>query len=290
MSALQQPGRLARLLDVQPVAPRVYVGQSEHLGFQSLFGGQVLGQAVVASSRTVSLDRPIHSLHAYFLRPGSQEEEVRYEVEVIRDGTSFATRRVVAVQSSGTIFCMIASYQRQEEGFEHGPSMPSVIGPDSLINDKEIVRKVAHLLPVKDRDRLLADYPVEIRSVEKIDLANPSKRPPYMHSWQRVHEQLPDDPILHQGALAYASDFGLLTVSLLPHGATLLTPGLKLASVDHAMWFHHHRPWTGWRLYARDSPIAAGGRGMNHGQIYDADGTLVASTAQESLIRVSKRP
>ena len=289
MSAAAQPGRLARLLDVQPIEANVFIGQSEHLGFQSLFGGQVLGQAVVASSRTVPVDRSIHSLHAYFLRPGSQEEEVRYEVEVIRDGSSFATRRVVAIQSTGTIFCMLASYQHEEVGFEHGPSMPSVTGPDSLINDKEIVRKVAHLLPAKDRDRLLADYPVEIRTVEKIDLAHPGKRPPHIHSWQRVLEELPHDPILHQGALAYASDFGLSTVSLLPHGATLLTPGIKLASVDHAMWFHHHRPWNEWRLYSRDSPIASGARGMNRGQIYDADGTLVATVAQESLIRVATK-
>ncbi len=290
MITTNQSGRLLRLLDLAQVQPNIFVGQSEHLGFQSLFGGQVLGQAVVAAARTVAADRPIHSLHAYFLRPGSQDEEVRYEVEVVRDGASFATRRVVAVQSAGTIFCMFASFQSLESGFEHGPAMPSVVGADALSNDKDLLRHVAHLLPSKDRERLLADYPIEIRTIERPDFVNPGKRVPRIHSWQRVLENLPEDPVLHQGALAYASDFGLSTVSLLPHGATLLTPGIKVASVDHAMWFHHHRPWRGWRLYCRDSPIAAGARGMNHGQIYDADGTLIASVAQESLIRVAANP
>lgn len=287
MQAPIEKGRLTRLLDVQLADDNTFVGQSENLGFRSLFGGQVLGQAVVAAARTVSIDRPIHSLHAYFLRPGAQNEPVRYEVELTRDGASFATRRVAAVQRAGTIFVMLASFQKNESGFEHGPAMPAVVGPEPLTSDKEMLRRFAHLLPPGDRDRLLADYSVEIRTIERPDFVNPGKRAAQIHSWLRVRESLPEDPILHQGAIAYASDFGLSTVSLLPHGATLLTPGLHVASIDHAMWFHHHRSWEGWRLYVRDSPIAAGARGMNRGQIYDADGTLIATVAQESLMRVT---
>ena len=181
---------------------------------------------------------------------------------------------------------MTASFQKAEEGFEHGPPMPAVVGPEALVSDKELLRKFAHLLPQNDRERLLADYSVEIRTVERPEFVNPGKRAAHIHSWLRVREDLPDDPTIQQGALAYASDFGLSTVALLPHGATLLTPGIHVASIDHAMWFHHHRRWEGWRLYARDSPIAGGARGMNRGQIYDADGRLIASVAQESLIRV----
>lgn len=281
----QQHGRLAQLLDVSPINERVFIGQSEHLGFRSLFGGQVLGQAVVAAAKTVAKDRLIHSLHAYFLRPGDQAEPVQYEVEHTRTGASFATRRVTAKQGANVIFTMMASFQKREESYEHSPSMPQVVGPDELSSDKEHLRKIAHLLPAEERDRLLADYSIEIRTIEHRDYVNPGKHPPFLHSWMHLREDFPDEPILQQGALAYASDFGIATVALRPHGATLLTPGLHVASIDHAMWFHQLQPWQGWRLYVRDSPFAGGARGLNRGQIYAADGTLLASVTQESLIR-----
>jgi acyl-CoA thioesterase-2 len=278
-------GPLARLLDVQARDENVFVGDSEHLGFRALFGGQVLGQALVAAARTVTPDRPAHSLHAYFLRPGNPEEPVRYEVELTRTGASFSTRRVAASQGSTTIFSMIASFQRPETSYTHAPSMPKVAGPDGLTSDKEAIRKLAHVLPPKSREKLTADYHVEIRTSDRPDYARPEPRPAQMHSWMRVRECLPDDPVLHQGALAYASDFGISTVSLLPHGVNLLSPGLHIASLDHAMWFHHPHRWEDWLLYAKDSPIAAGARGLNRGQIFDANGRLVATVAQESLIR-----
>lgn len=278
-------GRLAQLLNVVPISERIFVGQSEHLGFRSLFGGQVLGQAVVAAAKTVSSDRLIHSLHSYFLRPGDQSEPVQYEVELTRTGASFATRRVTARQGKNTIFTMIASFQKPEQSFCHAPAMPQVVGPDELMSDKDHLRKIAHLLPADERDRLLADYSIEIRTIEHRDYFNPGKHPAFLHSWMHLREDFPDDPILQQGALAYASDFGIATVALRPHGATLLTPGLHVASIDHAMWFHQTRPWRGWHLYVRESPFAGGARGLNRGQIYAEDGSILATVAQESLLR-----
>lgn len=277
--------QLVKLLDLRAIETNVFVGNSQDLGFKSLFGGQVLGQALVAASRTVEVDRPIHSLHGYFLRAGNPNEPIYYEVDLIRSGKSFSTRRVVAKQSGLAIFSMSASFQTVEKGFEHQVEKPSVPGPDGILNELEQFLKVKDKAPDAIREKLSADRPIEIRVVDPVDYFAPHKRPPLKYSWFKTSGKLPDDPLIHTAMLAYASDFGLATTAMLPHGVTFLNPRVQVASLDHAMWFHRPFRMDEWLLYVKDSPSAAGGRGFNRGQIFTKDGILVASVAQESLIR-----
>ncbi|WP_141732820.1 acyl-CoA thioesterase [Oligoflexus tunisiensis] len=277
--------QLVKLMDLRAIETNVFVGNSQDLGFKSLFGGQVLGQALVAASRTVEADRPIHSLHGYFLRAGKPNEPIYYEVDLIRSGKSFSTRRVVAKQGGLAIFSMSASFQTVEKGFEHQVEKPSVPGPDGILSELEQIRKVHDKIPEGLRDKLTADRPIEIRVVDPVDFFAPHKRPPLKYSWFKTNGKLPDDPLIHTAMLAYASDFGLATTAMLPHGATFYDPRVQVASLDHAMWFHRPVRMDEWLLYVKDSPSAAGGRGFNRGQIFNQDGILVASAAQESLIR-----
>lgn len=277
--------QLVKLLDLRAIETNVFVGNSQDLGFKSLFGGQVLGQALVAASRTVEGDRPIHSLHGYFLRAGNPNEPIYYEVDLIRSGKSFSTRRVVAKQGGLAIFSMSGSFQTVEKGFEHQVEKPSVPGPDGILNELQQILAVKDKVPETIRDKMTADRPIEIRVVDPVDYFAPHKRPPLKYSWFKASAKLPDDPLIHTAMLAYASDFGLATTSLLPHGVTFFDHRMQVASLDHAMWFHRGFRLDEWLLYVTESPSAAAGRGFNRGQIFTQDGVLVASVAQEGLIR-----
>jgi len=277
---------LVSLLALERIEENLFRGQSQDLGWGTVFGGQVLGQALSAAVQTVPAERQVHSLHAYFLRPGDVHRPIVYQVDRLRDGGSFTTRRVVAVQGGHPIFNMAASFQVDEPGFEHQDVMPGVPEPDSLRSDREQLAKFAEHFPPFLRERALADQPFEFRTVDGLDdmIAAPP-RPPARSVWFRATGPLPDDPALHRYLLAYASDHGLIATCLLPHGVTWLSPGMHVASLDHVMYFHQPFRVDEWLLYVMDSPAAHGARGVARGRIFAKDGRLVASTAQEGLIR-----
>lgn len=281
---------LLALLRLEPLEKNLFRGQSQDLGWGTVFGGQVLGQALSAAQQTVPAGRSVHSLHGYFLLAGDARRPIVYDVECIRDGKSFTTRRVVAIQGGQAIFSMSASFQVAEEGFEHQATMPDVPGPEDLLSETDLIRRAGDRIPAPLLARALADKPIEIRPVDPpTDLFRPEARPPVRQVWVRAQGPLPDEPQVHQFLLAYASDFHFMTTSMLPHAVTWLTPGMQVASLDHAMWFHRDFRIDEWLLYAVDSPAAAGGRGLARGSFFTRDGRLVASTVQEGLIRLRKR-
>jgi acyl-CoA thioesterase-2 len=278
---------LVRLLDLETLEVNMFRGATSDEGGRRVFGGQVIGQALVAASRTVEDPRPAHSLHAYFIRPGDPAHPILYTVERDRDGKSFTTRRVVAVQHGRAIFNMAVSFQVEEPGPEHQFDMPDVPGPNGLATQRELRAAVADKVPERFRDMWLRERPIEIRPVNPRDMFRPEPREPVQHVWFRVGGRLAsDDLALHQCMLAYASDMTLLDTCTLPHGLIWTSPKLQSASLDHALWFHSRFRADEWLLYAQDSPRAAGARGFNRGSIYTQDGRLVASVAQEGLIRV----
>jgi acyl-CoA thioesterase-2 len=276
---------LLRLLDLERIDGDVFRGVSPKDRWQRVFGGQVLGQALVAASRTVE-GRIAHSLHAYFLRPGDPRTPILYEVDRSRDGGAFSARRVVARQNSHAIFTMAASFQAPEQGLEHQAAMPDVPDPEALKSEAEWRAEIAGDLPENARAWLKRPRPIEIRPVYPANRFAKGAREAHQTVWFRANAPLPDGPALHQCVLAYASDMTLLDTALLPHGFTLFTPQLQLASLDHAMWFHRPFRADEWLLYVQDSPSASGGRGFNRGTVFRRDGALVASAAQEGLIRV----
>lgn len=284
---------LLDLLALERIEENLFRGQSQDLGWGTVFGGQVLGQALSAAVQTVPADRQVHSLHAYFLRPGDVEHPIVYDVDRIRDGRSFTTRRVVAIQGGRPILNMSASFQIEEPGFEHQDAMPEVPAPESLPSDRDRVARVAALaerLPAVVRERMLAERPFDIRTTDPDDDPfRPSPRPPRRMAWMRATAPLPDAPSLHRYLLAYASDFGFMGSALLPHGVSWLTPGVQIASIDHVIWFHQPFRCDEWLLHAMESPAARGARGFVRGQVFTRDGRLVASTAQEGLMRQRSR-
>jgi acyl-CoA thioesterase-2 len=277
--------RLVKLMRPKGVGDDRFVGLSHDLGFRQVFGGQVLGQALAAASQTVDPGWPVHSLHAYFLRPGDPDRPILYDVDRVRDGRRFATRRVVARHEKDPIFILAGSFQLTEQGLEHQLPCPSVPGPEGLQSDLERYRAVADRLPERVRALWTRERPIEIRLVDPPELFRPTRREPVKFAWIRAVHELPDDPLLQRALLAYASDFQLLGTALLPHGVTWLDPDLKVASLDHAMWFHRDARLDQWLLYAMDSPSASGARGLNRGSFFDRDGRLVATVAQEGLMR-----
>ena len=276
-------------LDLEQIDINLFRGLSTSIGGPRVFGGQVLGQALIAALCTVE-DRPCHSLHGYFLRPGDPEIPIIYEVDRIRDGKSFATRRIVAIQKGEAIFSMSASFQVVEPGLSHQCEMPDVPPPESCYSEDDLLTD-----NLSDNPELQArmaamrlNRPIEMRRVEPISFVNPVAREPIQHTWFRTKQSLPDEPAIHQCILAYASDMGLLSTCALPHGQSFFT-GLQSASLDHAMWFHRNFRADEWVLFAMDSPLAGGSRGFNRGKMFTADGTLIASVAQEGLIREPRR-
>ena len=280
---------LAELLDqlaLERIEHTLFRGQSQDLGWGRVYGGQVLGQALSAAEQTVSEDRAVHSLHAYFLRPGDVAAPIVYQVDPIRDGRSFTTRRVVATQHGKAIFNMSASFQGAEGGLEHADPAPlGVPAPEHVLNERQLGALVRDAMPPGIAARVDFDKPIEIRPIDPVNILAPRARPPHRAAWFRANGPLPDDQRLHQYLLAYASDFHFLTTSLQPHAITWMTGGIQMASLDHAMWFHRPFRFDDWLLYAVDSPSASGGRGLVRGRFFTRDGVLVASTMQEGLIR-----
>jgi acyl-CoA thioesterase-2 len=279
---------LVTLLRLEPQGPDRFRGASDDIGTRNVFGGQVLGQSLMAASHTVEAARPVHSLHAYFLLAGDKREPIDYEVDRVRDGRSFATRRVVALQKGRTIFTMMASFQAVEAGaFEHQHAMPPVPEPETLASDA-VARNAALAGRVSPRllAKLDAGQPVEFRTVDPLDPLEPAKRPAETQIWMRTLAALPDEPALHCAVLAYASDHGLLRAALRPHGLSFMQPKLRGASLDHAMWFHRDFRIDDWLLYAIDSPSGGASRGLCRGEVFSRDGRLVASVAQEGVLRI----
>ncbi len=286
MTADQPIKEVLDLLDLEAIEVNIFRGTSPSDRWQRVFGGQVLGQALVAASRTVE-DRVAHSLHAYFIRPGDPRVPILYEVDRSRDGKSFTTRRVVAIQHGEQIFNMAVSFQVAEEGLEHQIPMPVVPPPEELESETERRKRLAVQLPEAQRQWFTKPRPIEVRAVaDDGDVLNPPKRPPFQNVWIKASGEMPSALALHQCVLAYASDMTLLDTCLLPHGISWFSGRLQSASLDHAMWFHHPFRADDWLLYAQDSPVASGGRGFNRGSLFTRDGKLVASVAQEGLIRL----
>jgi len=276
---------LVDLLSLERIEENLFRGQSQDLGWGNVFGGQVLGQALSAAEQTVSGGRTVHSFHSYFLRTGDARRPIVYDVDCIRDGKSFTTRRVVAIQGGKPIFSMSVSFQVSEPGFDHQADKPAAVGPEGLLSEAELARAAKDRIPEAFRERALAERPIEIRPVEPIDPLKPTPRPPSRQVWYRAAGRLPDAPRIHQYLLAYASDFNFLGTSMQPHGVSWLTPGMHVARLDHAMWFHRPFRFDDWPLYVVDSPSASSARGLVRGQFFTEAGVLVASTVQEGLIR-----
>jgi acyl-CoA thioesterase-2 len=277
---------LLRILDLEPLEHNLFRGRSPQDGWQRVFGGQVIGQALVAGSRTVPPDRKAHSLHAYFMRPGDPAVPIIFEVDRIRDGKSFLTRRVVAIQHGHAIFSMSVSFQAEEEGLEHQVDAPQVPPPEGLVSEEELKRQFMEHASETMKRYWRRERPIEVRPVSLAHFVTRQKLEPVQHVWFRATEPLPDDAAIHKCVLAYASDMMLLDTSLYPHGRMLFDRDLQVASLDHALWFHRPFRADEWLLYAQDSPSASGSRGFTRGAIYTREGILVASVAQEGLIRV----
>ena len=276
---------LLEIFDLEPLEVNIYRGKNRDIGTGRVFGGQVLAQALVAARRTVDEPREAHSMHGYFILPGDLAAPIVYFVDRLRDGGSFTTRRVTAIQHGRAIFNLSASFQIAESGAEHQTPMPDVPPPEELRNELDLIRGMADRIPESVRPVLTQDRPIDFRPVAPIDPFHPEPRPPVRHVWLKAIDRLPDDPLIHQAVLAYASDYGLLGTALLPHALAPRSPTLQLATLDHAFWAHRSFRADEWLLYAMDSPAAAGARGFTRGAVYTRDGVLVASVAQEGLMR-----
>lgn len=276
---------LLSVLDLEQLEDNLFRGRNESHPRKRVFGGQVLGQALIAAARTVE-GRVAHSLHAYFLRPGDMAVPIIYDVDRIRDGGSFTTRLVVAIQHGTPIFSMSVSFQIPEAGAEHQLDAPGVPGPENLESDHAARVKAASQLPEPHRDFFLREKPFDIRPVQAIDILSPGPHAAHRQYWMRIVDSLPDDPVLHQGLLAYLSDFYLLGTALLPHGLTFWQRGLQTASIDHAIWFHRASRTDDWLLYDTQAPSTSNARGFTRGDLYTGGSQLVASVAQEGLMRL----
>lgn len=277
---------LLGLLDLEPLEHNIYRGHNRDIGSSRVFGGQVLAQALVAARRTVDEPRDAHSLHGYFILPGDVATPIVYFVDRLRDGKSFTTRRVTGIQNGQAIFSMTCSFQVAEEGADHQVPMPQAPSPDDLPRELDLIRGMADRIPERLRAVLTQDRPIDFRPVNPVDPFHPEKRPPAQMMWFRALGTMPDDLLQHQAVLAYASDYGLLATALLPHGLTIRSPQLQVASLDHSIWFHRPFRVDEWLLYVMDSTSSAGARGFASGSLYTRDGTLVASVAQEGLMRL----
>lgn len=279
---------LVSLLTLEPIEHGIFRGQSQDIGLGHVFGGQVMGQALNAARQTVDDTRQVHSFHAYFLRAGDDHLPIVYDVEIMRDGGSFSARRVKAIQKGKPIFYMTCSFQSPETGLEHQACMPKVAGPEGLMNQRQLAMTLRDKVPPKILDTFVADFPIEMRLVEPINPLSPTPTEPCRHVWMKVNGKLPDIQNVHENLLAYASDFNFLVTAAQPHGVSFLTPGMRFATIDHAIWFHRRVDFEQWLLYCVDSPNAIGARGYVRGQFFNQAGELVASTAQEGLMRLAR--
>jgi len=281
--------RLLGILDLEELEVNLFRGGSPQEGSQRVFGGQVLGQALIAAGRTVERGAA-HSFHAYFLRPGDPKTPILYQVDRTRDGRSFTTRRIIAIQHGRAIFHLEASFQQHEAGPEHQDPMPEAPDPESLPDFRERVEPLAHKAPAEVKRWLESDRPIDLRYVTQFDPIDPEKLPPRQLLWVRADGPLPESRLLHQCVVAYASDLTLLDTAALPHGISWIGRGWQIASLDHAMWFHRDFRADEWLLYEQQSPVAAGARGFTTGRLFARDGTLVVSVVQEGLFRRLEGP
>lgn len=277
---------LVTLLDVEEIDVDLYRGPRNPGGRGRVFGGQVIAQALMSAVGSVEAERVAHSVHAYFMRPGDEDFPIIYRVERDYDGGSFSNRRVIAMQRGKPILNMTASFQRKEEGLEHQVEMPDVPAPDDLPSEAEIFQRYKDDIPEPLYKFLTRSRPIEIRPVEIWNPVNPDKRAPVRNLWIRASGSIGENQLMHRAVLAFASDMGLLSTCMQPHGVSWMTRKMQSASLDHALWFHDDVRMDDWLLYATDAPWSGGARGFNRGQIFTRDGKLVASAAQEGLIRV----
>jgi acyl-CoA thioesterase II len=288
---------LLDLLKLEPIGENRFRGQCQDLGFRSLFGGQVLGQSLSAAMQTLPVSSVTgsvqevdgewwpNSLHAYFLRPGSVQDPLEIEVSAPRDGRSFANRQVTVTQKGKPLLSLICSFQRPEEGFEHQPLMPFAPGPEGIASQVELARQWRDCFPERLRPIYTADKPIEMRVVNPANVFTPDVRAPEKQVWMKADDRLAGSVREHTSLLAYASDYNLITTALYPHGVSVYQKEMQVASLDHSIWFHRPFRMDEWLLYCIDSPSASGGRGFCRGQIFNQQGVLVASVAQEGLIR-----
>jgi acyl-CoA thioesterase-2 len=287
---MSKPENLVDTLALERLEVNLFRGLSPSEGPGRIFGGQVIAQSLLAAYGTVE-DRVCHSLHCYFIRPGDPTIPILFDVDRSRDGGSFTTRRVIAVQNGKQIFNLAASFQAPEEGFEHQAAMPAVAGPDELPAEAEALKAALEKMPEEARKWAMRPRPIEMRPVDGsslFDRERPEAREPKSEVWFRARAPIGEDPVLHQVLLSYASDMNLLSTAMRPHRVHWQTRNFQSASLDHAMWFHKPMNFNDWHLYAQDSPSAAGGRGFIRGSIYSREGVLVASVAQEGLLRLRK--
>ena len=276
---------LVALLDVEEIDTDLYRGPRQPGGVGRVFGGQVIAQALQAAQRSTDAPKVAHSLHAYFMRPGDEAHPITFRVVRDFDGRSFATRRVIASQRGQPILSLTASFQAPEDGLHHRDAMPDVPAPDSLRSEHELRAEAIDKAPERLRHFLLRPRPVEIRPVHPRTWIRPEKRPPHQAAWFRLAAPIGDDAAMHRAVLAYMSDMTLLGTCQLPHGVNWMSGKLQTASLDHALWLHEPFRADDWLLYHTDSPWAGGARGFNRGRVFTLDGRLVASVAQEGLIR-----
>ncbi|WP_137930437.1 acyl-CoA thioesterase II [Mesorhizobium comanense] len=279
---------LLRILDLERLEHNLYRGRSPQVEWQRVFGGQTIAQALVAAQRTVEPDRFVHSLHGYFMRPGDIKVPIIYEVDRIRDGGSFTTRRVLAIQHGQAIFSLEASFQVDEKGLEHQFALPDDVPPPEGLKTQRQLLETADRVPEAVRRFWARERPLELRPVNLQHYESRDKLPPRQNVWIRLAGPVPDDRALQSVLLAYLSDMTLLDTSTFAHGRGLFDPDIQAASLDHSMWFHRPHPLDGWLLYAQDSPSSSGSRGFSRGTLYARDGTLIASMAQEGLIRLKR--
>lgn len=279
---------LLAALELEQIEHNIFRGESHDIGSPHVFGGQVLSQALDAAMLTVPKEREAHSMHAYFILPGDKTKPIIFNVERLRDGGSFTTRRVTAIQRGKAIFNLAASFQTRQEGLEHQIAMPEVSPPEKLQSDLEMLKSFETQLPESFK-KWIRPRPIEFRPVKPLSFIVPEKQEPYRHVWFRAVGEVAKDIRINQRLLAYASDYNLLTTAILPHQDKVNAGKLQLASLDHAMWFHHDFNFCDWLLYALDSPNASNSRGFTRGNIFTQEGKLVASVAQQGLMRPKRK-
>ncbi|MCB1649576.1 MAG: acyl-CoA thioesterase II [Gammaproteobacteria bacterium] len=282
----RQLQQLYEHLDLEALGDDVFQTKFGNEGWRQIFGGQVLAQALLSASCTVDAERQPHSLHAYFLRPGDKKAPIRFQVERLRDGRSFTTRRITAIQHGAAILNMAASFQISEDGMSHQVEMPQVPPPQECLTRAQLAEMYRDSMPEEMFQHASRPFAIDLRPVEPENLMAPEVRPPHRMVWLKLNDTLPSDYPWHRHMLAYASDMTLLETSLRPHEVSMFTPNLQMASLDHSMWFHRPFRMDEWLLYVQDSPSSSGARGFSRGNIFRENGELVVSVAQEGLIRL----
>ena len=278
-----------KLFELEKIDRDIYAWSGSSVGLGRIFGGQVIAETLMAAYSTVDKKRFAHSFHSYFLRPGDMNQKIIFDVDRIRDGKSFTTRRVRAIQNGEAIFNCSISFKIREKGLSHQTEMPDIVGPDGLESDSEMRHRVKHKVDKKFHSIWLREREIEMRQVEPIDYLNPKKAPPIRNTWMKPNGLIPKDQKINQALLLYVSDMGLLGTAVNPHGLNFMSSNFQSASLDHAMWFHNDIAFNDWHLYSMESPISGGARGFSTGSIYTKKGKLIASTAQEGLMRLWKK-